>query len=203
MRRSHHPELTQVYFFLRESSAEASAVHRQPIQRQMEFWADRFRNAGWQSERFLAGMDATKSFYSQEVLQVRTDTWSKGRVVLVGDAAHCASPYSGMGVSGALVGAHVLAGQINHNAHDLPTALANYDRQLRPFADQIQAAVNPRLLRLGLPTTQRAVNALHVVAGLATALRLPDLIARTAKEDRGGAWALPADPAPLTKQLRE
>ncbi len=199
MRRSHHPEQTQVYFFLRESSTEASAVHREPVERQKEFWAGRFRDAGWQTDRFLAGMETTESFYSQEVLQVRTDTWSKGRVVLVGDAAHCASPYSGMGVSGALVGAHVLAGQINRNPHDLPAALANYDRRLRPFADQIQAAVNPRLLRLGLPTTQRAVNALQVVAGVASALHIPDLIARTAKEDRGGTWALPEDPAPLSE----
>ncbi|MFI6582723.1 hypothetical protein [Embleya sp. NPDC050493] len=32
---------------------------------------------------------------------------------MVGDAAHCASPYSGMGVSGGLVGAYVPAGEIN------------------------------------------------------------------------------------------
>lgn len=58
-------------------------------------------------------------FYSQEIVQVRTDTWSKGRVVLAGDAAHCASPYSGMGTSGGLVG------EINRHSGDLPTALAN------------------------------------------------------------------------------
>nr|WP_318784819.1 FAD-dependent monooxygenase [Actinophytocola algeriensis] len=45
---------------------------------------------------------------SQEVPQVRTDTWSKGRVVLAKAAAHCVSPYSGVGVSGGLVGAYVL-----------------------------------------------------------------------------------------------
>ncbi|MBB4906271.1 2-polyprenyl-6-methoxyphenol hydroxylase-like FAD-dependent oxidoreductase [Actinophytocola algeriensis] len=39
---------------------------------------------------------------------MRTDTWSKGRVVLAKAAAHCVSPYSGVGVSGGLVGAYVL-----------------------------------------------------------------------------------------------
>lgn len=68
---------------------------------------------------------------------MKTDTWPKGRVVLV--AAHCASPYSGMGVSGSLVGAYVLAGEINRNINDLGTAFASYHRILQPFVDKIQA----------------------------------------------------------------
>jgi 2-polyprenyl-6-methoxyphenol hydroxylase-like FAD-dependent oxidoreductase len=192
MRRSHNPAETQVYFVLREQSEEASAVHREPVERQKEFWAGRFRDAGWQTDRFIEGMATTSSFYSQEVLQVRTDTWSKGRVVLAGDAAHCASPYSGMGISGGLVGAYVLAGEINRNAGDLPRALAGYDTTLRPFVDAIQAQVKPHLLRLGMPTHRLAIDALHNVAALACFLRIPDLVTRLAKEGRGGAWELPA-----------
>ncbi|RKE17299.1 2-polyprenyl-6-methoxyphenol hydroxylase-like FAD-dependent oxidoreductase [Streptomyces sp. TLI_171] len=191
MRRSHNPTETQVYFVLREESAEASAIHRQPVERQQEFWADRFRDAGWQTRRFVDGMRTSPFFYSQEVVQVRTDTWSEGRVVLAGDAAHCASPYSGMGVSGGLVGAYVLADALNRHPGDLPTALARYDSALRPFVDRIQAEVNPRLLRLGLPTTRRAVNAFRTATALACRLHLPDLAARLAKEDRGGDWQFP------------
>jgi 2-polyprenyl-6-methoxyphenol hydroxylase-like FAD-dependent oxidoreductase len=191
MRRSHNPTETQVYFVLREESTESSAVHREPSEHQKRFWTDRFRDAGWQTERFLDGMERTDSFYSQEVVQVRTDTWSKGRVVLVGDAAHCASPYSGMGVSGGLVGAYVLAGEINRHADDLPEALANYDITLRPFVDNIQAEVKPRLLRLGMPTRRLAIGVFHSVTALACFLRVPDLVARYSKEDRGGDWRLP------------
>ncbi|MFF0587197.1 FAD-dependent oxidoreductase [Streptomyces sp. NPDC003781] len=194
MRRSHNPDETQVYFVLRERSAEASAVHREPVERQKQFWTDRFRDAGWQTARFLDGMRHTESFYSQEVVQVRTDTWSRGRVVLVGDAAHCASPYSGMGTSGGLVGAYVLAGELNRHGHDLPTALANYDTVLRPFVDRIQAEVKPRLLRLAMPRSRRAVDVLHAVAALACRLHVPELVARHAKEDRGGDWRLPDVP---------
>ncbi|MEU1332904.1 FAD-dependent monooxygenase [Streptomyces sp. NPDC005865] len=191
MRRSHNPTETQVYFVLREESAEASAIHRAPVERLREFWAGRFRDAGWQSERFVAGMETSPFFYSQEIAQVRTDTWSKGRVALAGDAAHCASPYSGMGISGGLVGAYVLAGEINWHAEDLPTALANYDRVLRPFVDAIQAQVNPRLLRVGLPMSRHAISAFQTATALACALHVPDLAARFAKEDRGGDWQLP------------
>ncbi|MFI1617454.1 FAD-dependent monooxygenase [Streptomyces lydicus] len=191
MRRSHNPTETQVYFVLREESQEASAIHREPVGRQQEFWASRFRDAGWQTERFIEGMRTSPFFYSQEIAQVRTDTWSKGRVVLAGDAAHCASPYSGMGISGGLVGAYVLADEINRHPDDLPTALANYDTVLRPFANHIQAEVNPRLLRLGMPMTRRAVDAFHAVTALACFLHVPDLVARWSKEDRGGDWQLP------------
>nr|WP_203643761.1 FAD-dependent oxidoreductase [Streptomyces sp. SID14478] len=194
MRRSHNPTETQVYFVLREESEEASAVHREPVERQKEFWADRFGDAGWQTDRFLAGMDATESFYSQEVVQVRADTWSEGRVALVGDAAHCASPYSGMGISGGLVGAYVLAGEISRTPHDLPAALARYDTTLRPFVDEIQAEVKPHLLRVGIPKNQWAIGAFHTVTALACFLRIPDLVARYAKEDRGGDWKLPRYP---------
>lgn len=194
MRRSHNPTETQAYFVLRETSEEASAVHRQPVERQKQFWADRFADAGWQVDRFIEGMRTTPSFYSSEVLQVRTDTWSQGRVVLVGDAAHCASPYSGMGISGGLVGAYVLAGEINRDPTDLPSALARYDTTLRPFVDTIQASVRPGLLRLGMPSSRLGVDALLAVAGLASLLRVPELVGRLAREDRGGDWPLPDYP---------
>ncbi|WP_121717042.1 FAD-dependent monooxygenase [Streptomyces sp. E5N91] len=194
MRRSHNPTETQVYFVLREDSAQASAIHREPVEKQREFWASRFRDAGWQTERFVEGMRTSPFFYSQEIVQVRTDTWSRGRVVLAGDAAHCASPYSGMGTSGGLVGAHVLAGEINRRPDDLPTVLAHYDTTLRPFTDEIQGEVNPRLLKLAMPMTQRAIDAFLTVTGLATRLRVPDLATRFSKEDRGGAWRLPHYP---------
>jgi 2-polyprenyl-6-methoxyphenol hydroxylase-like FAD-dependent oxidoreductase len=198
MRRSHNPTETQVYFVMREESEEASAIHREPVERQREFWASRFRDAGWQTARFIDGMQTSPFFYSQEIVQVRTDTWSRGRVVLVGDAAHCASPYSGMGTSGGLVGAYVLAGEINRHPGDVPTALANYDRVLRPFVDEIQGEVNPRLLRLCMPMTQRAIDAFQAATALACFLHVPDLAARFSKKDRGGSWQLPENPAPIS-----
>ncbi|WP_371606733.1 FAD-dependent monooxygenase [Streptomyces sp. NBC_01213] len=196
MRRSHNPAETQAYFVIREESEEASAIHRAPVERQHDFWASRFHDAGWQTERFIEGMKNSPFFYSQEIVQVRTDTWSKGRVVLAGDAAHCPSPYSGMGVSGGLVGAHVLGGEINRLPGDLPTALANYDRALRPFVNEIQGEVNPHLLRLGMPMTQRAIDAFRAATALACFLHVPDLAAHFSKGDRGGNWQLPESPAP-------
>ena len=192
-RRSHSPTETQVYFVLRDASSEASDVHREPIERQKVFWADRFRDAGWQMDRFVEGMKTTSNFYSQEVLQVRTGTWSKGRVVLVGDAAHCASPFSGMGVSGSLVGAYVLAGEISRRARALPEALEGYERVLRPFVREIQDVSMP-LLRLAMPTTRWGIRALHTATAAACFLHIPDLVARFSLHDRDGGWSLPKYP---------
>jgi hypothetical protein len=96
-----------------------------------------------------------------------------------------------MGVSGGLAGAYVLAGEINRHADDLPKALANYDTTLRPFVDEIQAEVKPYLLRLGMPRNRLGIETLHSVTALACFLRIPDLVARYSKEDRGGDWRLP------------
>ena len=192
MRRSDNATETQVYFVMREESAEASAIHRAPVEQQQKWWAERFRDAGWQTDRFIEGMKDSPFFYSQEIAQVRVDSWSKGRVVLAGDAAHCASPYSGMGISGGLVGAYVLAGEINRHADDLPTALANYERVLRPFVDEIQGEVSPRVLRMGMPMNKHAISAFQNVTALACFFHIPALVARFSKEDRGGDWQLPA-----------
>ena len=191
MRRSHSPTETQVYFVLREHARQASDVHRAPVEDQKRFWAERFRDAGWQTDRFIDGMMTADFFYSQEVVQVQTDSWSDGRVVLVGDAAHCASPFSGMGVSGALVGAYVLAGEINRNPQNLKLAFTNYDKILRPFVDEIQGAVKPHLLRMGMPKTKLGVQAILLATSVACALRIPDLVARFSGKDRGGNWRLP------------
>ncbi|MFJ7627831.1 FAD-dependent monooxygenase [Streptomyces sp. NPDC097595] len=192
MRRSHNATETQVYFVMREESAEASAIHRAPVEEQRTFWAGRFRDAGWQTDRFIEGMATSPFFYSQEVVQVRIGSWSEGRVVLAGDAAHCASPYSGMGISGGLVGAYVLAGEINRHADDLTTALADYERVLRPFTDAVQGEVNPRILRVGMPLNRHAISVFQNTTALACFLRIPDLVARLSKEERGGDWRLPS-----------
>ncbi|KAI1375363.1 FAD/NAD(P)-binding domain-containing protein [Hypoxylon crocopeplum] len=191
-RRSHNPSETQVYFFLRNDSPELSSIPRASTEQQKEFWSQRFRDAGWQAPRFIEGMKTTTNWYCQEVVQVKTATWSQGRVVLMGDAAHCPSPFSGMGTTGALVGAYVLAGEINRNPEDLSQAFANYDEKLRPFVDEVQN-INPTLLRLGMPDSWWGIKIIHLLARVLCFLRIPDLISRFSSEEKGG-WKVPDYP---------
>lgn len=113
-------------------------------------------------------------------------------MVLLGDAAHCPSPFSGMGTTGGLIGAYVLAGEMNRNSEDLPRAFANYDKTLRPFGDEIQR-VRPSLVKLCMPKTAWGIAILHFIFGLLCFLRIPDLVSRFSKE-RDGDWRLPDYP---------
>lgn len=192
MRRSHNPTETQVYFMLQDDSKALQGISKAPVESQKEFWTQKFRGAGWETDRFLEGLKSTENFYCQDVVQVRIDTWHKGRVVLLGDAAHCPSPLSGMGTSSSLVGAYVLAGEINRSPDNLAEAFAKYDQKLRPFINEIQK-VYPLLLRWAIPKTQWGVNCFRFLAWLFCFLRIPELLRIFTTDERGG-WKLPDYP---------
>ncbi|SAK60939.1 6-hydroxynicotinate 3-monooxygenase [Caballeronia temeraria] len=93
--------------------------------------------------RFIDAMRRTDQFYYNELAQIHMPSWSKGHVVLLGDAAHCASPFSGQGTSLALVGAFVLAHELVRNGQDFAQAFAAYENRMRPYVDLNQALVDP------------------------------------------------------------
>ncbi|MEU6926483.1 hypothetical protein [Streptomyces sp. NPDC046631] len=54
------------------------------------------------------------------------DTWSQGRVTLVGDAGYCPGPAVGGSTSLAVVGAYVLAGELARAGGDHERAFPAY-----------------------------------------------------------------------------
>lgn len=54
-----------------------------------------FRKVGWESQKILAAMESCDEVYFDSVSQIRMDTWSQGRVGLIGDAAFCPSLLAG------------------------------------------------------------------------------------------------------------
>ncbi|KAL7655840.1 hypothetical protein ACMYSQ_004977 [Aspergillus niger] len=188
-RRSHSPTTSQVYFMLKSDDPALASIHRAAVDAQKEFWIRQYRGAGWQTERFIEGMKTTDNFYSQEIVQVKTEMWYKGRVVLLGDAAACPAVVTGMGTTGCLVGAYVLAGEINRHAGDVGAALMNYDATLRPFVKEIQK-LNTSVVRLFFPTSWWGIWLLHWFAAVVCFLRIPELLDRMGNEEVGG-WKLP------------
>jgi 2-polyprenyl-6-methoxyphenol hydroxylase-like FAD-dependent oxidoreductase len=196
-RRSHSPTETQAYFILKDEAPEIREVHRASEAAQKEFWRQRFRDAGWQADRFIEGMETTSNWYSSEIAQVRVDRWHKGRVVLLGDAAHCASPMSGMGTTGAFVGAYVLAGELSRSPGNVETALVNYEKTLRPFVDVVQD-VNFGLRRMFMPDTAWGISVGRWFMWFVCLIRVPQLFAMWSNEGNGG-WSLPEYPALMTQ----
>ena len=64
-------------------------------------------------------------------------TWSRGRVALVGDACQAMSLLAGQGTAMALAGAEALAASLRRTT-DVPRALAEYDRAVRPAVTRAQ-----------------------------------------------------------------
>ena len=52
---------------------------------------NQFGDAGWECPRILAALDHVDDLYFDVVSQIRMDHWSRGRVLLIGDAAGCIS----------------------------------------------------------------------------------------------------------------
>ncbi|NYV76439.1 FAD-dependent monooxygenase [Streptomyces sp. UH6] len=114
------------------------AYDRRDVDAQREIVARRFAHVGWQTPRLLRAMRTAPDFFLDSMDQVHLDSWSRGRVALLGDAGYCASPLTGLGTSLALVGAYVLAGEVAAAGGDHRVAFRRYDEVMRPYVDQAQ-----------------------------------------------------------------
>ncbi|GIJ43710.1 oxidoreductase [Virgisporangium aliadipatigenens] len=89
-------------------------------------------NGGGAVAHALAELNRRPDLIVDAAEQVRMPTWHRDRVVLVGDAAWCMSAYGAMGVTTGLQGALALGDALTADPRSIPTALANYERHLRP-----------------------------------------------------------------------
>ena len=101
-------------------------------------FAERFAGMGWEVPNLLKGLAEAPEVYFDSIAQVHLGAYSRGRACLIGDAAWCASPRSGMGTSLAVVGAYVLAHELRATHGDHATAFANYQRLLMPYVARCQ-----------------------------------------------------------------
>ncbi|KFA72634.1 hypothetical protein S40288_03395 [Stachybotrys chartarum IBT 40288] len=108
------------------------------VQKQKEAMARRFRGTGWETDRLVDAMFKTENFYFEEISQIKVDTWSDGRCVLLGDTAWCPSPLTGQGTNTAILGAYVLADSIIKNGNDVDKAFREYESDMRPYVNKIQ-----------------------------------------------------------------
>ncbi|KAJ7801018.1 hypothetical protein B0H14DRAFT_3885315 [Mycena olivaceomarginata] len=196
-RCDNRPDLMQAYLFTMPPTEEGRErwrkILKQDIAAQKAALVEDFADVGWEVPLILEGAKATPDFYMQEIGQVKTNTWSKGRVVLLGDAAHCPSPITGMGTTSAFVGAYVLAGELSRSPDDVSLALMNYDTALRPFVNEIQKIYTWEL-SLFLPKSTTGIWFSRTIMSIVSKLRIDKFFQAILPEERGG-WALPEYPA--------
>ena len=124
-----HLDDARVLFMFR--SQDELQYHHRDVLRQKELLRDVFTGMDPEVDRWLDEIDRTPSFYFDSITQLQLDTWSSGRVTLVGDAGYCPGPAVGGSTSLAVVGAYVLAGELARARGDYAAAFAAYEREMR------------------------------------------------------------------------
>jgi 2-polyprenyl-6-methoxyphenol hydroxylase-like FAD-dependent oxidoreductase len=97
-----------------------------------------FGGLGWECDAILSAMERADSVYFDRVSQVHVRRWSRGRVALLGDAAHCPSLLAGEGCALAIIDAYILAGELARAPRDHAQAFAAYENRLRAFIEDKQ-----------------------------------------------------------------
>ncbi len=133
-----HDDHTLFLFVYADGGADAPDPH--DVAAHKARLHEKFDAAGWECPEILGAMDTAEDFYADRVSQIRMPHWSKGRVVLTGDAAFCPSLLAGQGSALAMTAAYVLAGEIDRAGGDHAAALNSYEAMLRPFLSAKQAA---------------------------------------------------------------
>jgi 2-polyprenyl-6-methoxyphenol hydroxylase-like FAD-dependent oxidoreductase len=135
-------------------------------------------------------MRTTDDFYSTSVAQVKVDTWSKGRVVLLGDAGYCPSVLTGLGTTASLVGAYVLAGELARHGDNVGAALESYETVLRPYVEKVQQ-LPP--MNLAIFRSKLGLNISYFALAILSKLKIDSLVNALTK-DKKETWQLPEYP---------
>ncbi|MFE7441025.1 FAD-dependent monooxygenase [Streptomyces chartreusis] len=154
---------------------------------QRDLVARHFPEKAWHLPRLVESMREADDLFFDIVSQIHLPAWSRGRVVLAGDAAHATSFLAGQGTSVSLVGAYVLAGELATHAHH-SAAFAAYERRMRPFAERNQALATGGSTMV-TPTTREELDARNAMLRKAEAAPKTVMSAR-GDEKRAAYWGL-------------
>ncbi|MET9490964.1 FAD-dependent monooxygenase [Nocardia sp. NPDC006630] len=125
--------------FLYRSEHELDLGHRD-VPRQKELLRKAFGGFHADVDRCLDELDRTSAFYFDSITQVHMDTWSRGRVTLVGDAGYSPGPAVGGSTTLAVVGAYILAGELARAGGDHERAFPAYERAMAEHVRGSRAA---------------------------------------------------------------
>jgi 2-polyprenyl-6-methoxyphenol hydroxylase-like FAD-dependent oxidoreductase len=151
-------KMAMIYPF--KKAVHAGLVFRSPKlnwdykdpEQQKQILKAHFQSSHWKIPAILDELLHSDNLYFDEVCQIHMPAWTKGRVALVGDAAHTTSFPTGMGTSLAIQGAALLAKELHAN-DDHHAAFSTYYDSYKPFVESVQARIDRGLSRL-LPETE-------------------------------------------------
>lgn len=124
-----------------------SNIHDMGMGQNKQLVVDAYSRLGWRVPELLDRVRDSEDLYFDSVSRVRLDSWARGRIVLVGDAASCVS-LLGEGSSMAIAGAATLAHELGAQVDEPATALRRYEHAHRKRVARRQrgVAIASRLL---------------------------------------------------------
>lgn len=119
--------------------ASVPAGEPDPLEERIVRLRERFGDFAWMIPDILQSMHDPMEIFADDIDQVSLETWYRGRVALLGDAAHAVSPTAAMGGAMALEDAHVLAEELRMvDATQVEQALASYVARRKPRVAEIR-----------------------------------------------------------------
>ncbi len=126
-------------------------------EQQRKIILQQFEGLSWRTKELLEEVRHSKNFYFDKFCQIKMPSWTKGRVALVGDAGYCASPAAGMGASLSIIGAVTLADALQKHNGNFELAFVDYNKNLRPFIEEVQATAEFNVRENFIPRTEEAI----------------------------------------------
>jgi 2-polyprenyl-6-methoxyphenol hydroxylase-like FAD-dependent oxidoreductase len=147
----HETGQARVLLLWRTSTPHDYDRHDQAAQRRLIHTL--YGDMAWEMPRLLIELDKADDLYLDSISTIVMDTWTRGRVTLVGDAGYSPGAAVGGGTSLAVVGAYVLASELAASGDDHLRGLAACERALRPAVRHSQR-IGPTVLKTLIPRSR-------------------------------------------------
>lgn len=151
---------------------EELPLHHRDVDGQKRILHQIYEEDRWHVPRLLGEMDRADDFYFDSISQIVMNTWSNGRVTLVGDAGYSPGPAVGGGTSIAVVGAYVLAQELGQAGGDFHAVLRAYAHRMRAITTRFRG-IGPATMKTLIPRTRLQVRLMPSMLSVITRLPAP------------------------------
>jgi 2-polyprenyl-6-methoxyphenol hydroxylase-like FAD-dependent oxidoreductase len=146
-----------------------------------------FGDLGWELPRLLSELEHADDLYVDAIAQIRMDTWSKGRIALVGDAGYSPGAAVGGGTSLAIIGGYVLATELAAAGGEHLRGFRGYEAAIRDVVRHSQT-IGPSTMAVMIPRSRAQIWAM--AQGMRLLPRLPVSVRRKLTSWGGGPAAM-------------
>jgi 2-polyprenyl-6-methoxyphenol hydroxylase-like FAD-dependent oxidoreductase len=140
-------KLATLYVWRAEQAVAVATGERRSVLKQA------FQGAHPDALRLIDELPDAAPLFFDDMAMIEMPNWSRGRVVLLGDSAHCLTLISGQGAGMAMVSACLLSAELGR--HEIGAALRRHEERLRPAITRLQAR-SRKMAPVFIPSTARA-----------------------------------------------